>query len=64
MPKARKSNSRRRRNRFERKYSHTVIPLRIKPQLPRMSSLLDKQLTYLDELEKQVYEDLETKTVD
>ena len=59
MPKARKSNGRRRRTRFEEKYSHTVIPLRIKPQIPRMSSLLDRQLTILDELEKQVFASLE-----
>ncbi|GAI74521.1 unnamed protein product [marine sediment metagenome] len=62
MPKARKSDGRRRGTRFKKKYSHKVIPLRIKPQLPRMSSLLAKQLTFYDELEKQVYADLEEKT--
>ena len=62
MPKARTSNSRRRRSRFQRKYSHTVIPLRIKRLINGMNARLGRQLTFLDELEKQVYEDLEGKS--
>ena len=59
MPKARKSSSRRRRTRFEEKYSHTIIPLRIKRYLPRMNALLETELINYDELERQIYEKLE-----
>jgi len=64
VPKARKSNSRRRSLLFSKKYSHKTVPLRVKLQQAQMSSLLEKQLTYYEELEKQVYADLEDKTVD
>ena len=59
MPKARKSSSRRRRTRFEEKYSHTVIPSRYKLVIPAMQPLLEAWLRYQDELEKQVIAILE-----
>ena len=63
MPKARKSSSRRRMNRFEEKYSHTVIPLRIKRYLPRMNTLLETELTIHDALEVAVFAELTVKGV-
>jgi len=63
VPKAKKSTAQRRILRFHEKFSHKTVPIRFKYYLSRMSSLLRTELINLDELERQIYADLDSKSV-
>jgi len=60
MPKARKSSPIRRQIRFREKYQHRTVPLRFKVYLPRMNELINTELINLDELERQIYDKLDS----
>lgn len=63
MPKARKSDGRRRRSRFKKKYTHHVTPLQVKALLDEAESLLEEWLINYDAVEVQALADLEVKLV-